>query len=86
MTKSNLRLLLFLMYSHCVKYSRKKYIETSFSQIKTHLRGSLNDKSLSNLMKIALESPAKLTDNHLEVVDVCIDSIPYGHGIGNSVI
>ena len=39
--------------------------------IKTCLRSSLNDKSLSNLMKIALESPAELTDSHLEeVVDV----------------
>ena len=38
--------------------------------IKTHLRISLNNKSLSNLMKIALESPDKLTDSHLEVVDV----------------
>ena len=35
-------------------------VERSFSQmklIKTRLRRSLNDKSLSNLMKIALESP-----------------------------
>ena len=39
--------------------------------IKTPLRSSLNDKSLSNLTKIALESPDKLTDGHLEeVVDV----------------
>ena len=49
-------------------------VERSFSQmklIKTCLRSSLNDKSLSNLMKIALESPAELTDSHLEeVVDV----------------
>ena len=43
--------------------------ERNFSQmklIKTHLRSSLNDKSLSNLMKIALESPVELTDSHLE--------------------
>ena len=33
--------------------------------IKTHLR-----ISLTNLMKIALESSDKLTDNHLEVIDV----------------
>ena len=48
-------------------------VERSFSQmklIKTRLRSSLNDKSLSNLMKIALESPDKLTDSHLEVVNV----------------
>ena len=49
-------------------------VERSFSQmklIKTGLRSSLNDKSLSNLMKIALESPDELTDSHLEeVVDV----------------
>ena len=36
--------------------------------IKTRLRSSLNDKSLSNLMKIALESPDELTDSHLEEV------------------
>ena len=46
-------------------------VERSFSQIKlikTHLRSSLNDKSLSNL---ALESPIELTDSHLEeIVDV----------------
>ena len=49
-------------------------VERSFSQmklIKTHLRSSLNDKCLSNLMKIALESPVELTDSHLEeIVDV----------------
>ena len=49
-------------------------VERSFSQmklIKTRLRSSLNDKSLSNLMKIALESPVELTDSHLEeIVDV----------------
>ena len=46
-------------------------VERSFSQmklIKTRLRSSLNDKSLSNLMKIALESPDELTDSHLEEV------------------
>ena len=44
-------------------------VERSFSQmklIKTRLRSSLNDKSLSRLMKIAIESPAELTDSHLE--------------------
>ena len=49
-------------------------VERSFLQmnlIKTRLRSSLNDKSLSNLMKIALESPVELTDSHLEeIVDV----------------
>ena len=49
-------------------------VERSFSQmklIKTRLRSSLNDKSLSNLMKIALESAVELTDSHLEeIVDV----------------
>ena len=48
-------------------------VERSFSQmklIKTRLISSLNDKSLSNLMKIALESPDELTDSHLEVVNV----------------
>ena len=46
-------------------------VERSFSQmklIKNRLRSSLNDKSLSNLMKIALESPDELTDSHLEEV------------------
>ena len=46
-------------------------VERNFSQIKlikTRLRSSLNDKSLSNLMKIALESPDELTDSHLEEV------------------
>ena len=49
-------------------------VERSFSQmklIKIRLRSSLNDKSLSHLMKIAIESPAELTDSQLEeVVDV----------------
>ena len=46
-------------------------VERSFSQMKliqTRLRSSLNDKSLSNLIKIALESPDELTDSHLEEV------------------
>ena len=46
-------------------------VERSFSQmklIKTRLRSSLNDKSHSNFMKIALESPDELTDSHLEEV------------------
>ena len=46
-------------------------VERNFSQmklIKTRLRSSLNDKSLSNVMKIALESPDELTDSHLEEV------------------
>ena len=48
-------------------------VERSFSQmklIKTRL-SSLNDKSLSNLMKIALESPVELTDSNLEeIIDI----------------
>ena len=41
---------------------------SGFSQIKTCLRSTLNDKSLSNL---ALESPVELTDSHLEeIVDL----------------
>ena len=46
-------------------------VERSFSQmklIKMRLRSSLNDKSLSHLMKIAIESPAELTDSHLEEI------------------
>ena len=43
--------------------------------IKTRLRSSLNDKSLSHQMKIAIESPAELTDSHLEeVVDVYVSN------------
>ena len=38
--------------------------------IMIHLRSIFNDKAFSNLMKSALESPAKLIDRHLEVVDV----------------
>ena len=49
-------------------------VERSFSQMKlnkTHLRSSLNDKSLCGLMKIAFESPIELTDSHFEeIVDV----------------
>ena len=49
-------------------------IERSLSQmklIKTRLRSSLNDKILSNLMKIALEFPVELMDSYLEeIVDV----------------
>ena len=49
-------------------------VERSYSQmklIKTCLRSSLNNKGLSNLMKIALESPVEVTDGHLEeTVDV----------------
>ena len=49
-------------------------VKRTFSQMKlinTHLRSSLNAKSLSNLIKIALESQVELTDSHLEeIVDV----------------
>ena len=49
-------------------------VERSFSQmklIKTRLRSRLCDTSLSHLMKIAIESPDKLTDSDLEdIVDV----------------
>ena len=49
-------------------------VERSFSQmklIKTRLRSSLSDKSLSYLMKIGIESPNELTDDDLEnIVDV----------------
>ena len=44
-------------------------VERSFSQmklIKTHLRSSLSDNSLSHLMKIAVESPDVLIDCDLE--------------------
>ena len=49
-------------------------VERNFSQmklIKTRLRSSLSEKNLSNLMKIAIESPAQLIDNQLEeIVDI----------------
>ena len=49
-------------------------VERSFSQmklIKSRLRSSLSNTSLSHLMKIAIESPAELTDIELEgIVDV----------------
>ena len=49
-------------------------VERSFCQmklIKTRLRSHLCDTSLSHLMKIAIESPDKLTDSDLEdIVDV----------------
>jgi len=46
-------------------------VERSFSQmkmIKTQLRNRLSEKSLSYLMKIAIESPQKLTDEDLEMM------------------
>ncbi|XP_065892412.1 zinc finger MYM-type protein 1-like [Dysidea avara] len=46
-------------------------VERSFSQmklIKTRLRNSLNEVSLSQLMKIAIESPEKLDNSHLEEI------------------
>ena len=50
-------------------------VERSFSQIKmikTRLRNRLGEKSLSHLMKIAIESPEKLSDSDLEnIVDTC---------------
>ena len=49
-------------------------VERSFSQvkmIKTRLRSRLGEKSLSHLMKIAIESPEKLSDSDLEnIVDI----------------
>ena len=49
-------------------------VERSFSQmklIKIRLISTLNDKNLSNLMKIALEFPVEITDYPLEeIIDV----------------
>ena len=49
-------------------------VERSFSQmkmIKTRLRNRLGEKSLSHLMKLAIESPEKLSDSDLEnIVDI----------------
>ena len=50
-------------------------VERSLSQMKmirTRLRSRLGEKSLSHLMKIAIESPEKLSDSDLEnIVDIC---------------
>jgi len=46
-------------------------VEQSFSQmkiIKTCLRNQMGEKSLSYLMKIAIESLQKLSDNDLETI------------------
>ena len=46
-------------------------VERSFLQmklIKTRLRNRLGERSLSSLMKIAVESPDKLSDNNLEEI------------------
>ena len=49
-------------------------VERSFSQmkmIKTRLRNRIGESSLSSLMRIAIESPEKLSDNDLEnIVDI----------------
>ena len=49
-------------------------VERSFSDIKlikNRLRNRLTELSLSNLIRIVIESPEKLTDNDLEeIVDV----------------
>ena len=49
-------------------------VERSFSHmklIKTRLRSCLGGKGLSHLMKIAIESPEKLSDSDLEnIVDI----------------
>ena len=48
-------------------------VERSFSQmkmIKTRLRNQIGELSLSNLMKIAIESPDTLSDNDVEEI-VC---------------
>ena len=49
-------------------------VERSFSQmkmIKNRLRNRFGEKSLSHLMKIAIESPEKLSDSDLEnIVDI----------------
>ena len=73
-------------------------VERSFSQmkmIKTRRRNCLGEKSLSHMMKIAIESPEKLSDSDLEnivdiwyrksrriivyVYDVCRSFIHYNH-------
>ena len=49
-------------------------VERSFShmkQIKTRLRNRMGEQSLSNLMKVAIESPETLVDKDLEEI-VCV--------------
>ena len=46
-------------------------VERSFSamkQIKTRLRNSLSEGTLAQLMRIAIESPVKLTNDNLEAI------------------
>ena len=46
-------------------------VERSFSQIKlikTHLQNSLTKDRLTQLMKIAIESPGQLTEDEIEVI------------------
>ena len=46
-------------------------VERSFSQmklIKTRLRNSLSESTLAQLMRIAIESPEKLTEDQLEAI------------------
>ena len=39
------------------------------NQIKIRLRNAMGEQSLSNLMKVAIESPEKLADKDLEEID-----------------
>ena len=46
-------------------------VERSLSKmklIKSHLRNRLSERSLSHLMKVALEAPEQLSDNDLEQI------------------
>ena len=43
-------------------------VERSFSQIKTPFRNSLGEKCLTDLIKIAIESPQKLTSKDIETI------------------
>ena len=46
-------------------------VDRSFSQmklIKTHLRNSLTEGRLTQLMRIAIESPGQLTEDEIEVI------------------
>ena len=57
-----------LVYSHFYSISGMKFLR---HDIKNRLRNCLTELGLSNLMKIVIESPEKLTDSDLqEIVDV----------------
>ena len=53
--------------------------------INTCLRNQLGEKSISYLMKIAIESPQKLSDNDLETIEGIWTRIPRKIAVQNIV-